>query len=97
MWQVRRILTIFSPQNLKMSFNNVIRQGVLPWTNFWTSTRPFGTPIGPYAVKWGLTIIMILAPPAGDAFNFGTDFTVPNIPESQYFLIFHPNTTQPRH
>lgn len=48
------------------------RQGVLPWPTFWASTRPFGTPIGPYLLKWGMTILMILAPPAGDAFNFGT-------------------------
>jgi amino acid transporter len=46
------------------------RQGVLPFTNFWVSTRPFGTPLGPYIVKWALTVVMILAPPAGDAFNF---------------------------
>ncbi|KAI9713943.1 MAG: hypothetical protein M1820_000673 [Bogoriella megaspora] len=52
------------------------RQGVLPWTGFWTSTRPFGTPLGPYFVKWALTVIMILAPPAGDAFNFIVDLGV---------------------
>jgi amino acid transporter len=46
------------------------RQGVLPWTKFWVSTKPFGTPLGPYAVIWGLTILMILAIPAGDAFTF---------------------------
>lgn len=47
------------------------RQGVLPWPRFWASTYPFGTPLGPYFVKWAVTIVMILAPPAGDAFNFG--------------------------
>lgn len=52
------------------------RQGVLPWTTFWVSTKPFGTPFGPYVVKWVLTVIMILAPPAGDAFNFTTDLQV---------------------
>ncbi|EJP62073.1 High-affinity methionine permease [Beauveria bassiana] len=46
------------------------RQGVLPGTNFWVSTKPFGTPIGPYALKWAMTFIMIVAPPAGDAFTF---------------------------
>jgi amino acid transporter len=46
------------------------RQGVLPFPRFWASTKPFGTPLGPYAVKWALTVLMILAPPAGDAFNF---------------------------
>lgn len=54
----------------KILIPNVTRQGVLPWPRFWASTRPFGTPLGPYFVKWLLTIILILAPPAGDAFNF---------------------------
>lgn len=53
------------------------RQGVLPWTKFWTSTRPFGTPLGPYFVKWVLTLLMILAPPAGDAFNFSMFCLIP--------------------
>ncbi|KAF3047948.1 hypothetical protein E8E11_008899 [Didymella keratinophila] len=52
------------------------RQGVLPYPRFWASTRPFGTPLGPYFVKWILTIIMIVAPPAGDAFNFIVDLQV---------------------
>ncbi|KAJ4989783.1 high affinity methionine permease [Stagonosporopsis vannaccii] len=52
------------------------RQGVLPYPRFWASTRPFGTPLGPYFVKWILTVIMILAPPAGDAFNFIVDLQV---------------------
>ncbi|KAI0191599.1 high-affinity methionine permease [Astrocystis sublimbata] len=46
------------------------RQGVLPFTEFWVSTKPFGTPIGPYFIKWLVTIIFIVAPPAGDAFQF---------------------------
>lgn len=46
------------------------RQGVLPYPRFWASTRPFGTPTGPYLIKYILTVLMILAPPAGDAFNF---------------------------
>ncbi|KAI1312454.1 high-affinity methionine permease [Xylaria venustula] len=46
------------------------RQGVLPFPEFWMSTKPFGTPIGPYILKWVVTIIFIIAPPAGDAFQF---------------------------
>ncbi|OQE91416.1 hypothetical protein PENNAL_c0009G02542 [Penicillium nalgiovense] len=38
--------------------------------------RPFGTPLGPYFVKWSFTVLMILAPPAGDAFNFVVDLGV---------------------
>jgi amino acid transporter len=47
------------------------RQGVLPFTNFWASTKPFGTPLGPYLFKWAITALIILAIPTGDAFNFG--------------------------
>ncbi|KAF4124867.1 High affinity methionine permease, partial [Geosmithia morbida] len=46
------------------------RQGVLPFSTFWVSTKPFGTPIGPYFVIWFLTCLMIVAIPAGDAFTF---------------------------
>ncbi|KAG8407322.1 hypothetical protein J3458_020808 [Metarhizium acridum] len=46
------------------------RQGVLPFTSFWVATKPFGTPIGPYLLKWLMTFVMIVAPPAGDAFQF---------------------------
>ncbi|KAJ4394462.1 hypothetical protein N0V93_003680 [Gnomoniopsis smithogilvyi] len=52
------------------------RQGVLPWTNFWASTRPFGTPIGPYLFKWAITALIILAIPSGDAFNFIADLAI---------------------
>ena len=55
------------------------RQGILPFPRFWVSTRPFGTPLGPYFVKWLLTIIMIVAPPAGDAFNFSVLNSLLNI------------------
>ncbi|KAF9484383.1 high affinity methionine permease [Pholiota conissans] len=49
------------------------RQGVLPYPRFWASTWPFNTPLGPYLLKWILTVIVIIAPPAGDAFNFIVD------------------------
>lgn len=53
-----------------------ISQGTLPFASFWVSTRPFGTPLGPYATKWTITILIILALPAGDAFNFVVDLGV---------------------
>ncbi|KAK8040249.1 High-affinity methionine permease [Apiospora marii] len=52
------------------------RQGVLPWTRFWVSTKPFNTPLGPYLLDWALTAVMVLALPAGDAFNFVADLAV---------------------
>ncbi|KAJ5836392.1 hypothetical protein N7447_002418 [Penicillium robsamsonii] len=60
------------------------RQGVLPWTTFWVSTKPFGTTLGPYAVIWFLTTLMILAVPAGDAFTFVNDLTT--IPSAVFNL-----------
>lgn len=52
------------------------RQGVLPYPAFWSSVKPFGTPFAPYLLKWIATSLMILAPPAGDAFDFGQYFNV---------------------
>ncbi|KAI3394492.1 hypothetical protein diail_2626 [Diaporthe ilicicola] len=60
------------------------RQGVLPWTQFWVSTRPFGTPIGPYLLKWFVTFIMIVGPPAGDAFQFVV--SLKTYPDSMFLL-----------
>ncbi|KAF7530867.1 hypothetical protein G7054_g9430 [Neopestalotiopsis clavispora] len=52
------------------------RQGVLPWTRYWVSTWPFGTPAGPYLFDWAVTLLVILAVPTGDAFNFVSDLAV---------------------
>lgn len=46
------------------------RQGVLPFRDFWVSTKPFGTPLGPIFVTWLVNTIVMIAPPAGDAYNF---------------------------
>ncbi|KAI0539308.1 high-affinity methionine permease [Xylaria digitata] len=60
------------------------RQGVLPFTEFWVSTKPFGTPIGPYILKWVVTIIFIIAPPAGDAFQFVV--SLKSYPDGVFFV-----------
>ena len=65
MWKVRKG-GYLSRKWLKSAY----RQGVLPYPRFWASTKPFNTPLGPYLLKWILTTIVIIAPPAGDAFNF---------------------------
>ncbi|KDQ17199.1 hypothetical protein BOTBODRAFT_30010 [Botryobasidium botryosum FD-172 SS1] len=49
------------------------RQGVLPYPKLWASSKPFGTPFFPMLVKWVLSLIVIVAPPPGDAFNFLLD------------------------
>ncbi|CUM45803.1 uncharacterized protein AC631_05775 [Debaryomyces fabryi] len=49
------------------------RQGVLPYSSLWTTTRPWGTPILPIFATWLVNIIVMIAPPAGDAYNFIVD------------------------
>ncbi|KAJ4016262.1 hypothetical protein NW752_003385 [Fusarium irregulare] len=62
----------------------IARQGVLPWTEFWVSTKPFGTPVGPYLLKWAFTFLMIVAPPAGDAFQFVV--SLKTYPEAMFYF-----------
>lgn len=49
------------------------RQGVLPFPKFWTSIKPLGTPLGPIFITWLVNFIMIVAPPAGSAYNLIVD------------------------
>lgn len=51
------------------------RQGVLPYPNLWVSTKPIGTPLLAIAAIWIVNIIVMLAPPAGDAYNFVLDLS----------------------
>jgi amino acid transporter len=58
----------------------VARQGLLPYATFFASTRPFGTPLGPVALKYALTVLVISALPARDAYNFILDLaSYPNL------------------
>jgi hypothetical protein len=58
----------------------VARQGLLPYPTFFASTRPFGTPLGPVALKYATTVLAVSALPARDAFNFLVDLaSYPNL------------------
>ncbi|PHH60013.1 hypothetical protein CDD81_2181 [Ophiocordyceps australis] len=46
------------------------REGVLPFSRFWSSNRPFNAPLAGLAEHYIVTVITVLAPPAGDAYNF---------------------------
>ncbi|KAK7440411.1 hypothetical protein VKT23_017049 [Stygiomarasmius scandens] len=46
------------------------REGVLPWSKFWASNKPFNSPLAGLTLQWAVTLIIILAPPGGDAYNF---------------------------
>jgi len=51
----------------------VARQGIMPYASFFSSTKPWGTPVTPILFKYVLTIIVMIAPPAEDAFSFLVD------------------------
>ncbi|THH13176.1 hypothetical protein EW146_g7009 [Bondarzewia mesenterica] len=58
----------------------VARQGLLPYPEFFASTKPFGTPLAPVSLKCVLTVIVLLLLPAKDAFSFMLDLTsYPNL------------------
>ena len=61
----------------------IARQGLLPYPEFFASTKPFGTPLGPILMKYVLTVTVILVVPAAYAFSFLLDlFSYPNLVSS---------------
>ncbi|OJJ44517.1 hypothetical protein ASPZODRAFT_682490 [Penicilliopsis zonata CBS 506.65] len=46
------------------------REGVLPFSKIWASNWPFNSPAAGLAEHWLVSIIVMLAPPPGDAYNF---------------------------
>ncbi|KAL2760958.1 hypothetical protein ACRALDRAFT_1090725 [Sodiomyces alcalophilus JCM 7366] len=46
------------------------REGILPFSRFWASNRPFNAPLAGLFEHWLICIVVILAPPPGDAYNF---------------------------
>ncbi|KAF9652380.1 amino acid transporter [Thelephora ganbajun] len=46
------------------------REGILPWSSFFASDRPFRTPIAGLLVQWAVSSVHVLLPPPGDAYLF---------------------------
>ncbi|KAK4198666.1 putative high-affinity methionine permease [Triangularia verruculosa] len=46
------------------------REGILPFSRFWASNRPFNAPTAGLLEHWAVSVIIMLAPPPGDAYNF---------------------------
>ncbi|EQL31669.1 hypothetical protein, variant 3 [Blastomyces dermatitidis ATCC 26199] len=46
------------------------REGVLPFSRFWASNRPFNSPAAGLFEHYAISAIVMLAPPPGDAYNF---------------------------
>ncbi|SPO07236.1 related to MUP1 - High affinity methionine permease [Cephalotrichum gorgonifer] len=46
------------------------REGILPFSPFFASNRPFNAPLAGLFEHWVVSVIIMLAPPPGDAYNF---------------------------
>lgn len=46
------------------------REGILPWSAFWASNKPFNTPLVGLFEHWCVSVIIMMGPPPGDAYNF---------------------------
>ncbi|KAH8708345.1 amino acid/polyamine transporter I [Phaeosphaeriaceae sp. PMI808] len=46
------------------------REGILPFSRLWASNRPFNAPPAGLFEHWLVSVIIMLAPPPGDAYNF---------------------------
>ena len=46
------------------------REGILPFSRFWASNRPFNAPLAGLFEHWVVSVIIMMAPPPGDAYNF---------------------------
>ncbi|KAF7773105.1 hypothetical protein Agabi119p4_5272 [Agaricus bisporus var. burnettii] len=45
------------------------KEGVLPWSKFWASNRPFDAPLAGHSLHWFICVLIIFFAPAGDAYN----------------------------
>ncbi|KAH8661559.1 amino acid/polyamine transporter I [Tricladium varicosporioides] len=48
----------------------VAREGILPFSRLWSSNKPLNAPFMGLFEHWLVSVIIMLAPPPGDAYNF---------------------------
>ena len=54
------------------------KEGILPFPRFFASNKPFNAPAASLFLHWIVTIIVLVAPPAGEAYEFIVDlYTYP--------------------
>ena len=46
------------------------REGILPFSKLWASNKPFNAPFMGLFEHWLVSVIIMLAPPPGDAYTF---------------------------
>ena len=58
---------IFSQGRLIQEFG---KEGLIPFSKFFASNKPFNTPAAGLFQHWVVSVIIMIAPPPGDAYNF---------------------------
>lgn len=54
------------------------KEGILPFSRFFASNKPFNAPAASLFLHWIVTVIVLVAPPAGEAYEFIVDlYTYP--------------------
>ncbi|KAI5777735.1 amino acid/polyamine transporter I [Geopyxis carbonaria] len=54
------------------------KEGILPFSRFFASTKPFNAPAAALLLHWAVTVIVLVAPPPGEAYEFLVDlYTYP--------------------
>jgi amino acid transporter len=61
------------------------REGILPFSSFFASNKPFNAPLAGLFEHWVVSLIIMLAPPPGDAYNFilNVIVSIPTVPFPQ--------------
>ena len=59
------------------------REGILPWSSFFASNKPFDAPFTGLFEHWVVSVIIMLAPPPGDAYNFSKSQSSPTLAPSR--------------
>ncbi|KAI0601190.1 amino acid/polyamine transporter I [Biscogniauxia sp. FL1348] len=57
----------FAHSRLNQEFG---KEALLPFSRFWGSNKPFNSPAAALFLHWIVTVIVLVAPPAGAAYNF---------------------------
>ncbi|KAI1446023.1 amino acid transporter [Annulohypoxylon stygium] len=57
----------FAHSRLNQEFG---KEALLPYGKFWASIKPFNAPAAALFLHWLITVIVLVAPPAGPAYNF---------------------------
>ncbi|KAI0836502.1 amino acid transporter [Hypoxylon sp. FL0890] len=57
----------FAHSRLNQEFG---KEALLPYGKFWASIKPFNAPAAALFLHWLVTVIILVAPPAGPAYNF---------------------------